>query len=93
MDEYNACMSAMRRTDELQRRNDKTDRVCLSTLPRGRDTTENGVPGDCLMDQPAQYTDDAENAPIATATRVPPDEFESDDDAENAPIATATRVP
>lgn len=93
MDECNASMLEVRRTDELQRRNDKTDRVRLSKLPQSGDTAENGLPGDSLMTQPAQYTEDAENAPIATTTRVPPDELESDDDTESAPIATATRVP
>jgi len=36
------------------------------------------------------------NAPIATSTRVPPDdsveESESDEDSDSAPIATSTRV-
>jgi hypothetical protein len=39
-----------------------------------------------------QTTDEPENAPIATATRVPPEESKSDDEPENAPIVTAARV-
>ena len=39
-----------------------------------------------------KVNDEVENAPIATVTRVPPEESESDDDAENEPIATAARV-
>jgi hypothetical protein len=39
-----------------------------------------------------KITDVVENAPIATVTRVPPEESESDDDAESALIATTARV-
>ncbi len=44
------------------------------------------------IDEMDETTGDPENAPIATATRVPPEESESDDDPENAPIATVARV-
>jgi hypothetical protein len=44
------------------------------------------------MDAMNETTERAENAPIVTATRVPPEESESGDEPENTPIATVSRV-